>query len=149
MEKTINEKKCSKCKEIKTLDLFGVKKYNKDGLNHYCLNCERERLKLRYSNPVEKDKKKYYQIFKLYGLNKSQYITKLEKQNFKCTICGSELKNDNKTHIDHCHITGVIRDILCGNCNNILGKVNEDIEYLNNLINYINRFGKSDSIKRD
>ena len=39
----INVKKCSKCQEIKSIDLFGVKKHNKDGLNHYCKVCENNR----------------------------------------------------------------------------------------------------------
>ena len=136
----INVKKCSKCQEIKSIDLFGVKKHNKDGLNHYCKVCENNRGRMRYKDPLHREKVKYGTILRNYGLTKEEYLLKLEKQNHKCTICNHDLKNDRKTSIDHCHSTGIIRDILCDKCNRMLGNVKEDIDYLNNLINYIKKY---------
>ena len=137
---SVKEKKCSKCKDVKLLEEFGVKKYNKDGLNHYCKVCENNRSKNRYSNPEEKERRKYYQILKNYGLSKDEYFLKLEKQNFECTICSTKLLNDKDTHVDHCHLTGKVRDILCKDCNHLLGMVNEDVNYLNSIINYLEKY---------
>lgn len=139
METNIKIKKCSKCQENKNIELFGIKKYNNDGLNHYCKECENKRSKLKYSKPEFKDNKKYYQIERKYGLTKGEYFDKLKNQNNKCNICEVDLLNDKDTHIDHSHNTGKVRDILCKKCNNLLGSVNEDIDYLNRLINYINK----------
>jgi len=139
MDININEKRCSKCHEIKKVDSFGVKKFNKDGLNHYCKICENNRTKIRYNDPIQKEKVKYNQILRIYGLTKDDYISKLEFQNYKCGICDKELLNDKNTHIDHSHDNNNIRDILCRHCNFLLGQVNEDVKYLNNLISYINK----------
>lgn len=134
---SIKLKRCAKCTENKPLDEFGVKKFNKDGLNHYCLLCERKRCQTTYSRPEYKERVKYKQIFRLYGLTKEQYLSKLEQQEYKCAICSMVLSNDKDTHIDHCHSTGKIRDILCKKCNHLLGSVNDDVEQLQKYINYI------------
>ena len=140
MEININVKRCSKCQEEKSIELFGVKNYNKDGLNHYCKECENNRTKIRYQDPIQKEKIKYNSILRNYGLTKEEYLLKLDNQEHKCSICSDVLKNDRKTHVDHCHLTGVVRDILCDKCNKLLGNVKEDVNYLKNLINYIEKY---------
>lgn len=55
----------------------------------------------------------------------------LESQNYKCAICNNDITN--KSHLDHQHTTkneelgqngaGLIRALLCPNCNNYLGKI--------------------------
>lgn len=135
-----SKKKCSKCKEIKSLDKFGKKTFNKDGLNHYCKICENNRSKLKYLKPDQKEKRKYYNILRLYNLTKDEYFLKLDNQNHKCSICLRVLINKKETHVDHCHTTGKVRDILCSNCNHILGAVKEDIEYLNKIIDYLKKY---------
>ena len=51
----------------------------------------------------------------------------LEEQNYECKICDVNLKkyiksNPNNINLDHCHITGFIRYVLCRRCNAIEGK---------------------------
>jgi len=135
----MEKKCCSKCKKSKELKFFGIKRYNKDGLNHYCKKCENERSKLKYSEPENKERIKYNTIFRLYGLRKEEYFRKLEKQNFKCEICYKPLLNDKNTHIDHSHQTGKVRDILCSTCNYLLGIVNDDTNKLKSYISYLDK----------
>lgn len=60
-----------------------------------------------------------------------------------CAICGeaetSTLQYDHKISlsIDHCHKTGSVRGMLCGNCNNGLGRFKDSTELLKNAINYL------------
>lgn len=42
---TATTKRCRKCNEHKELEHFGINKYQADGLNYYCLECERQRVK--------------------------------------------------------------------------------------------------------
>jgi hypothetical protein len=35
----------------------------------------------------------------------------------KCEQCNSKFKNNFDKHLDHCHQTGYIRNILCRSCN--------------------------------
>jgi len=49
----------------------------------------------------------------------------------KCAFCGKEEpKEGRKFHIDHCHITGKLRGLLCGKHNKML----TDIQEMKNLI---------------
>ena len=40
-------------------------------------------------------------------------------------------------HIDHCHKTGVVRGMLCGNCNFLLGHANDSPEILRKAADYL------------
>ncbi len=40
-------------------------------------------------------------------------------QDGQCAICRLPLNDD--PHLDHCHVTGFIRGVLCGSCNTKLG----------------------------
>jgi Recombination endonuclease VII len=56
-----------------------------------------------------------------YGLTLDQFHALSEAQDFQCWICGSP----NLT-IDHCHGSGRVRGLLCGTCNDGLGKFKDD-----------------------
>ena len=42
--------------------------------------------------------------------------------------------------VDHNHKSGKIRALLCTRCNHTLGRINEDINLLQNIINYIIKY---------
>ena len=54
-----------------------------------------------------------------------------------CPICDRALiyqgRSNNRAVIDHDHTTGVVRGIICSNCNLALGYVNDNPEYLEKL----------------
>lgn len=78
-----------------------------------------------------------------YGINDSQRTMMLEKQNGVCFLCGKkESEFQNRFGIDHNHITGQIRGLLCLKCNFMIGYANDDINILSKAIEYI----KSDGI---
>ena len=61
----------------------------------------------------------------------------------ECAICEKDLDADLDSrdhHIDHCHETGVIRGVLCSNCNKGLGHFKDNIESLTNAIKYLKRY---------
>ena len=72
----------------------------------------------------------------------------LIEQNYCCAICDSKFKEvirkDNKKDsgycIDHKHLTGEVRALLCGNCNKAIGLLKESITNLENAINYLKKF---------
>ena len=66
-------------------------------------------------------------IKRKYNLTQSDYNDMLRKQNYSCDICGMDV--DGKLFVDHNHVTGNVRGLLCRACNTGLGNF-VDNEYL-------------------
>lgn len=58
---------------------------------------------------------------KKYGLTEDQYRALLKKQGRACAICGARQNvvagKERHFVVDHDHVTGIIRGILCNACN--------------------------------
>jgi hypothetical protein len=66
-----------------------------------------------------------------FGMSLADFDHMLERQNGACAICKKEPKPKQRLCIDHCHASGKVRRLLCGNCNCMLGQAgdNPDILY--------------------
>lgn len=63
-------------------------------------------------------------------------------QGGKCAACHDALPTDTRhQHIDHCHVTGKIRGVLCRDCNLALGNARDSVARLAALIDYLKRAG--------
>lgn len=85
-------------------------------------------------------------IKRQYNLSPEEHEEKLKASNYVCEICGEpETSYDGRTGslrklaVDHCHISKKLRGMLCGRCNTTLGKVKENKEILQNMINYLDK----------
>ena len=124
------KKTCTKCGGPGP---FNRDKNRKDGLNPWCKACQNASTKAA-TNPekhrqysaayrannsglVSKSNKKYLLKHK-YGLEPSDVQHLLESQNGNCAICCRPLVRVN---IDHNHLTGKVRGLLCYSCNIGLG----------------------------
>lgn len=71
-----------------------------------------------------------------YGLNLDQVNELYEAADHKCGLCKSEgflMGTNGHTQtlvVDHCHTTGVVRGILCHNCNRALGLMQDSPDIL-------------------
>jgi hypothetical protein len=120
-----NSKTCSTCDVIKPLsDFFSYK----NGNYHSCCKCC-SKLKCQ-----EYHKNTYR--FARHGISKEQFGAMILGQDSNCIICKKELSSES--NIDHDHITGKIRGVLCGKCNKGLGLFNDDVNALKNAIKYLN-----------
>ena len=59
-----------------------------------------------------------------YGITQAEYDALLAKQAGACAICRRQPKG--RLCVDHCHLTGRIRGLLCHKCNIGLGNLRED-----------------------
>ena len=113
----------------------------------------KERL-VNYSNLYRMNYKERVRGSKLkctHGITLEEYGQMFLLQNGRCLICGVGINSLSKPLcVDHDHITGEIRGLLCGNCNVGLGLFKESISSLKNAINYLNKFfSETDSVFQD
>jgi len=87
----------------------------------------------------EQERQRIY-LFPLYrGINISAYNTMLKGQDYKCAICRLPLDMGKNTNLDHCHDTGYVRGILCGNCNRGIGNLKDNLDNLEAAKQYLMR----------
>lgn len=109
----------------------------------------------RYANPLIRAKileknRKYRQLrrhdFMLrekFGITESDYQRILESQNGVCAICKQPERRVRqgkllKLSVDHCHVTGKVRGLLCAVCNIGLGLMQDNPLFLTSAIEYLN-----------
>lgn len=73
-----------------------------------------------------------------YGISEEEFCQRMNAQNHACAICGTCLAEEDVC-IDHCHATGIVRDLLCGLCNSGLGFARDDPEILRSMALYVER----------
>jgi hypothetical protein len=72
---------------------------------------------------------------KRYGITIQEYEDKFQAQGGKCASCGVEKE---KLDVDHCHLTGRVRDLLCRKCNLVIGFI--ESERYSGCLNYVERW---------
>lgn len=114
-------KKCTSCLKDKPLSEFHKHKGRKMGVTEKCKEC-----------------RNVFMVEKKHNLPEGGLLKLKEKHNYRCAICNTH--NDELTiplAVDHDHTTNKIRGLLCGNCNNGLGRFKDNIEFLENAIKYL------------
>lgn len=115
-------KTCPKCKEKKPRKAFWKDKKAKDGLQHSCKVCHREQINLWIANnPKAAAVTAKRKNLKWFGWNLELYEAALLSQNGGCKLCGGVNKSGRSLAIDHHHVTGKFRGLLCYKCNVGLG----------------------------
>lgn len=98
--------------------------------------------------PEQREQRRYRHVKRFYGLSVDEYKTLIIAQNNKCAICNKEESAKNKAGlirplcVDHDHVTGKVRQLLCNHCNSMLGHSLDNIEILEKAIEYIKRHKK-------
>jgi len=86
-----------------------------------CKKCTTIRQKL-YARRKGKKFIRNQNLIQKYGITLDEWNVLLDSQNGTCAICKSKDPKDIRGwHTDHCHSTGVVRGILCRDCNIGLG----------------------------
>lgn len=88
---------------------------------------------------AKKEKARWDRIFKVYGITKEQYA---ELDEGSCPICLRDFDDDVKPVVDHDHISGHVRGILCRYCNHRRLGRNRDAAMLRRMADYLDRVSK-------
>jgi hypothetical protein len=106
----------------------------------------KERLTVYYKERYQtnKEKMRWESLLRLYGITAEEYNNLFMEQEGRCAICGRHQQEFSKAlFVDHNHITGEIRGLLCGNCNAMLGQAKEKEEILRKGAEYLERYANS------
>jgi hypothetical protein len=100
------------------------------------LESVKRQQKIWYNN--NPDKVRENKLKKSYKISLIKYNEIFEKQMGCCAICGIH-QNDLKHNlsVDHNHLTGNVRGLLCNKCNRGIGYLNDDIEILKKAVEYL------------
>ena len=118
---------------------------NKDKRREYYLknkdkiNDKKREYHLKNKDKI-KDKMREYNLKNKYNLTPEQYNQILANQDNKCAICNEPFKNKRNIHVDHNHLTGKVRGLLCSNCNTGIGLFKEDKSILKSAIGYLAKY---------
>lgn len=111
------------------------------GRERYCRHRDRIRTqsqKYRESNRDLVNRQKVARRLFKYGITIEQRDSLLQKQEGRCAICWSTISGRNVC-VDHAHISGVVRGILCSNCNVGIGQFKESTIRLQSAIDYLKK----------
>jgi hypothetical protein len=94
------------------------------------------RQRMRIENPARLDALRRKQLLAWrYGLTVEEYDALWAAQGERCSICREvPLK---RISVDHCHITGRVRGLLCTRCNFGIGNLRDDPDFLQRAIEYL------------
>ncbi len=141
----MTKKICSKCKQEKDVFAFSKCKWHKSGFHNLCKRCSNDNRNLRRHNNPEMVKDEC--LRKAFGISFADYKAMLLQQRGVCAICKKPETATFKgrlTHlsVDHNHLTGQVRGLLCRDCNSALGFLQDDIDKLQCATNYLTFWSK-------
>jgi hypothetical protein len=113
-------KTCTVCGETQPFSEFArtQSSKSKDGFRSRCKQCDTAAYRQRK-----------------YGISREAFAAMLAEQDYSCAACGVPV--DESSPLDHCHLSGQVRAILCFDCNTTLGRFNEDARRLQGLLTYL------------
>lgn len=80
---------------------------------------------------------------KNFAISFEEYSRMLDEQGGVCAVCKTTKQPNEKERmlaVDHSHMTGKIRGLLCRRCNVVLGLANDDDSVLHGLIDYLKKY---------
>ncbi len=113
-------KTCASCELVKPVSEFHRARSQTGGHNCYCKPCRAER-----------DREKRF--FREYGLTPQAYDALIEQQGRLCALC----RERPAEHVDHDHVMGTVRGVLCFPCNAALGQLKDRVDLLKAAIDYL------------
>jgi hypothetical protein len=150
-------KTCPKCGETKPLSAFYRRGGSRPaGASAYCRLCHRTQSRewwaahpeqrganfSRYyhSDPARNAAHERRRKYQKHGITEGQYTEMVESQGGRCAICGGDNPGGRwrgEWHIDHDHVTGKVRGLLCTVCNQMLGYAHDSTDTLARAIAYL------------
>lgn len=105
-----------------------------------CATCHRAFRKKQKANNHER------MVAKTYGLEAGEYEQMYKEQGGVCAICQRATGKTKRLAVDHDHDTGLVRGLLCGPCNKLVGYFRNSPEAFDRAASYLRRAQEKNAI---
>jgi len=137
-------KRCHICKEVKPFEEFPKSANSIGGVGSRCRPCESVyQSEWRRRNPElafqTNSRAQLKDMCRRVGITVERYERELAAQGGVCKICHLPNRDARKRrlNIDHDHVTGEFRGLLCSTCNSALGHFGDNIALMEAAIAYL------------
>ena len=72
-----------------------------------------------------------------YNVTREEFEAMKNRCDNKCEIC---MEVFSTPYIDHCHITGCARGLLCQKCNSAIGFLKDDVDLVKSAVRYLEKY---------
>lgn len=137
-------KRCTKCDEHKPRAEFYPHSVAKNGVSAWCRLCTNNTTKRTQKENPEKARAacKKSKLKTKWGLTIAEYDAMLAAQGGGCAVCKTQTPGGmGRFPVDHDHVTGKIRGLLCNLCNVGLGHLKDSPTLLRQAADYIEQGG--------
>lgn len=80
-------------------------------------------------------------LYAHYGLTLHDYDLLLHRQGGRCLICHTPATKHRPLVVDHNHESGIVRGLLCGECNTAIGLLGDDPALIRRAAEYLDLTG--------
>lgn len=111
-----------------------------DSIVRFCKTCGKNRPEEEFRKGERifklchacREYESFHRLTFLYGITREQYDELLTAQNGRCALCGrryGEMRGQRvRLDVDHDHVTGKVRGLLCNRCNTRLGGLSDRLD---------------------
>lgn len=137
-------RKCNRCGLEQELSEFYKHSAMRSGRLNTCRTCTKEASKKWRDENRDRfvELRWRRELQSKYGITADDYWRMYNEQGGVCAACGSDspgIRYKRVFTVDHCHVSGRVRGLLCGGCNMALGQMCEDPEKIRGLAAYAER----------
>jgi hypothetical protein len=124
---------CPACTAVKPLEEFGRNRASRTGRTAYCKPCHNAKGKETYTRLYGSTRD--YHLRRRYGITSADVDALIAAQGGVCALC----RERTPEHVDHDHLNGRVRGVLCSCCNQGLGNFRDRSDILRTAIDYLER----------
>jgi len=88
-----------------------------------------------HCRPCRSEQSRDRHLFRTYGLDRATLQQLIDRQGGVCAVC----RDADPVHVDHDHVSGRVRGVLCFNCNGGLGQFKDRADVMRSGIDYLER----------
>ena len=146
----VDTKKCAACDLVKPVSEYYTVTGHPDRYRPYCKACHKAKRRANYEANGGVDAVYEQVLQREYGITLADYNAQLRRQAHRCAVCRrpetTKSKRTGKPRrlaVDHDHVTGRLRGLLCHRCNILVWALEDNHTTLHAIEAYIEAFRSS------